>query len=154
MKHEPDKAIEASREAVRLEPGNAEVHALAGFARNFVGDYDQARQHFEKALQLGPLCPNWYYGIGGQSEVATGNLERAIELLRRGVEVEDDSPVIRFFLASALLDYGDETGARRIAAEIRRLDKHMKGRGLVQAYNHDAGVREHFRKNLETLGLV
>jgi tetratricopeptide (TPR) repeat protein len=154
MNHDSDKAIAHNREALRLEPGNAEVHALAGFAMNFVGDYESAGEHFRKALQLGPLCPNWYYGIGAQAERATGNPDAAIALLRRGVEVETDSPMIRFFLADALLVQGDEPGARRVAGEIRRLDKSMTGRGLVQCFSHDASVRARFRRNLESLGLV
>jgi TolB-like protein/Tfp pilus assembly protein PilF len=154
MNQDADQAIEACREALRLEPGNAEVHALAGFALNFVGDYEKASEHFQKALQLGPLCPNWYYLIGAQAERAIGDPEEAIALLRRGVEVETDSPLVRFYLANALLDNGDEAGARRIAGEIRRLDKSMTGKGLVQCFSHDASVRAQFQRNLESLGLV
>ena len=154
MRHEPQKAIAACREALGLEPGNAELHALAGFALNFVGDYAKAGDHFHKALRLCPVCPNWYYLVGAQAEKATGNLDRCIELLRRGVEVETESPLIRFHLANALLDSGDDAGARRVAAEIRQLDKHMTGKGLVQTYSHDETERERFRRNLESLGLV
>lgn len=154
MKHEPDEAIAANRKALELEPGNAEVQALAGFALNFVGEYEKAGQHFHKALRLSPVCPNWYYLIGARAEIGGGNLEQGIELLRRGVEVETDSPLVRFYLASALIDKGDEAAARRVAAQIRQLDKYVTGKGLVQSYSRDGRERERFRHNLESLDLA
>ena len=154
MNQDGDKAVTACREALRREPGNAEVHALAGFALNFVGEHQEAAQHFQKALLLCPVCPNWYYLVGADSEQAGGNPQQAIELLRRGVEVETDSPLIRFYLASALLDQGDKAGAQRVANEIRRLDKAVTGKGLVQSFSEDEARREHFRRNLESLGLL
>ena len=81
--------------------------ALAGFAMNFIGDYEKATEHFHKALSLCPLCPTWYYLVGAQPHQDTGNLEKAAELLRRGITAEPDSPLCRFYLADVLLEQGN-----------------------------------------------
>jgi predicted Zn-dependent protease len=81
-------------------------------------------------------------------------VDRAIKLLRRGVAAEPDSPLVRFYLANALIEKGDEVAARAVAAEIRALDKTMKGHGLVRYYSNNPQTRDQFYRNLETLGLV
>jgi TolB-like protein/Tfp pilus assembly protein PilF len=153
-RHESEKAVTASNRALELEPGNAEIQALAGFAMNFIGDYEKATEHFHKALSLCPFCPNWYYLVGAQPHRDTGNLEKAAELLRRGITAEPDSPLCRFYLVDVLLEQGNETEAQQIAAEIRKLDSSMNGRGLTRSYSNDASKRDRFLQNLEKLGLA
>jgi len=154
MNHEPDKALEASRRAFEFEPGNAEVQVLAGFAMNFLGETDQAWEHFQNAKRLCPICPNWYYLVGAYCEQARGRIDKAIELLRKGVAVEPESPLIRFYLASVLLENGEQAEAQRLATEIRQLDNSMTGRGLIQSYSKHAAERERLQRNFETLGLA
>lgn len=153
-KHESEKAVTASKRALEQEPGNAEIQALAGFAMNFIGDYEKATEHFNKALSLCPFCPNWYYLVGAQPHRDTGNLEKAAELLRRGIAAEPDSPLCRFYLADVLLEQGNETEAQQIATEIRKLDSSMNGRGLTRSHSNDASKRDRFLQNLEKLGLA
>jgi tetratricopeptide (TPR) repeat protein len=121
---------------------------------NFIGDYEKATEHFNKALNLCPFCPNWYYLVGAQPYRDTGNLGKAEELLRRGIAAEPDSPLCRFYLVDVLLAQGNETEAEQITAEIRKLDKIMNGRGLIRSYSSDAGIRERFLQNLEKSGLA
>ena len=103
---------------------------------------------------LCPFCPNWYYLVGAQSYRDTGNLDKAGELLRRGITAEPDSPLCRFYLAEILLEQGNEIEAQQIALEIRKLDKTMNGRGLARSYSDDPGKRDQFLQNLEKLGLA
>ncbi|HUV21362.1 MAG TPA: tetratricopeptide repeat protein [Gammaproteobacteria bacterium] len=154
IQHEPEKAVAASKRALELEPGNAEIQALSGFAMNFIGDYEKATEHFHKALSLCPFCPNWYYLVGTQPHRDTGELEKAAELLRRGIAAEPDSPLCRFYLVDVLLAQGNETEAQQIATEIRKLDSSMNGRGLTRSYSNDPGKRDRFLHNLEKLGLA
>ena len=154
VQQKAEQVIPAIDKALRLEPGNAEIQTLAGFAYNYVGDYEKALQYFDNALRLSPICPNWYYLVGYQAEKGCGNPGRAIELLRQGVAVEVESPLVRFYLASALLDKGDRAGARAVANEIRRLDKHVTGSGVVRSYSQDEVERGRFLQNLESLGLA
>jgi hypothetical protein len=105
-------------------------------------------------MRLCPVCPNWYYLVGSYCEQAKGNTGKAIELLRRGIAVEPESPLIRFYLASVLLENGEETEARQLVEEIRQLDDSMTGKGLVRSYSRHAAERDRLQRNFETLGLV
>jgi hypothetical protein len=45
-------ALAAAREAVQLDPGNAQGHILLGIALQAVASYDEAHGHFREALRL------------------------------------------------------------------------------------------------------
>jgi TolB-like protein/Tfp pilus assembly protein PilF len=153
MKHQPDKAIEACRKAVDMEPGNAEIHALMGFACVFNEDYEQAQRHNQIVIKLCPVRANWYFLAGGQIEKIAGNLDGAADIYQHGIDVEPDSPLCRFFLIDVMLDKGDEIKARQLADEIRALDRTVRGRGLVRDYSKNKAIRDRFQANLEKFDL-
>ena len=154
MKHESEQSIAACLEAVELEPGNAEIHALTAYAYIVNGEYEQARYHDQVATRLCPIRPGWYYNVSGLIEQHTGNPKKAVELFRQGIEVEPDSPLPRYFLIDIEMELGEEASARELAQEIRQLDKSMTARGLVHGYSYNAGERERFRANLARFDLV
>ena len=154
MRHDAEKALEYSRRAVELEPGNAENQALRAFALVFVGDYEQARLHFQNVHKLCPVMPNWYYLIDAQIEQYDGDLGRAIAIYQQGLAVEPDAPLCRFYLVNALMQKGDAAGAQQYADEIRALDSSVNGSGLVHALSKDARLRDEFHENLAKFNLV
>jgi len=154
MKHEADQALEACRRAVDLEPGNAEVQALMAFVYLFVNDFGQARRHNQNMLKLCPVLPNWYYLIEGETYRLEGNPAESILIYRKGIEVEPESPLCRFYLIDALMQIGEINNAQKIADEIRALDESTNGKGLVQAFSADQAIRESFRANLARFDLV
>jgi len=154
MRHEPEQAIRNNLRAVELEPGNAEIQALAAFAHVFAGDYERGRQYDQTVRRLCPVRANWHYLIEAQIEVAHGNLARAADLYRAGLEVEPESPLCRFFLVDLMLRMGEADAARAYAEEIRALDKAVTGRGLVLTYSADPSQREAFRASLAQYDLV
>ena len=154
MRHDADKALEYCQKAVELEPGNAENQALLAFAYVFVGDYEQARLHFQNVHKLCPILPNWYFLIGAQIEQYDGDPERAIAIYRQGLAVEPDAPLCRFYLVNALMQKGDTAGAQQYADEIRALDSSVNGSGLVHALSKDARLRDEFHENLAKFNLV
>ena len=153
MKREPEAALQHCRKAVELEPGNAEVQVLMAFVYIYVGDLQQARKHYAIMLELCPVPPNWYYLPGALIEQLAGDLEHAIETLRRAVDAEPDSPLCRYHLIHALVENGERTEAGKVADEIRGLDAAANGRGVVHAISHDATLRERFRASLEAFDL-
>jgi adenylate cyclase len=153
MKHETDEMLAAFRKAVELQPGNAEIQALTAFAFIFIGDFEQARTRNQNMLQLCPVLPNWYYLIEGQIEQYSGNLDDAIDTYRRGIDVEPDSPLCRFYLIHALVERGDEVLAKVLAAEIRGLDSSVTGKGLVRSLSIDKALRDRFQASLEKFDL-
>jgi adenylate cyclase len=154
MKHEPEAAIASCLRAVELEPGSAEVHALTAFAYLVNGDIEEARKYEQNVLNLCPIRPNWYYLVSGGIEKKCGKLDLAIEHFQRGLEVEPDSPLCRFYLIDALMEKGDETRARQLADEIRALDKSITGKGIVHANSYDSRERQRFHDNLAKFDLV
>jgi TolB-like protein/Tfp pilus assembly protein PilF len=154
MKHEFDEAIAACLKGVELEPGSAEAHALTAYAYLSIGDCEEARKYEQNMRKLCPILPNWYYLVSGGIEKKSGNLERAIVCFQRGLEVEPESPLCRFYLIDALMEQGDETRAQQLANEIRALDSSVTGRGLVHANSSDPGERRRFHDNLAKFGLV
>jgi len=154
MKHESDKAQDACRRAVELEPGNAEIQALRAFSLIFIGEYELARSHNHNMLKLCPVLPNWYYLIGGQIEQDLGNLDESIKIYQQGIDVEPDSPLCRFYLVDALMERGDETRAIILADEIRALDRTVTGKGLVRALSKTKSIRDRFQANLAKFDLL
>jgi TolB-like protein/cytochrome c-type biogenesis protein CcmH/NrfG len=153
MNHEAESAIEACCKAAALEPGNAEVQALTAFCYVFTGDIERGRQHNSNMLKLCPILPNWYYLIQAQIEQYSGNLDAAIPIYEKGIKVEPDSPLCRFYLIHALMEKGDTAGASRLAGEIRALDKSVSGKGLVRSLSMDKGLRDLFQAHLEKFDL-
>jgi len=154
MKHEPEQALKACRRAVELEPGNAEIHALAAFVYLFVHDFEQARKHNQIMLKLCPVLPNWYYLLEGEMHRLEGNPGESVQFYRKGIDVEPESPLCRFYLIDALMEIGDITNAQILADEIRALDSSVNGKGLVQTFSENEAIRESFRANLAYFELV
>jgi TolB-like protein/DNA-binding SARP family transcriptional activator/Flp pilus assembly protein TadD len=153
MKHETDEMLAAFSKAIELQPGNAEIQALTAFAYIFIGDFEQARTRNQNMLQLCPVLPNWYYLIQGQIEQFSGSLDDAIDTYRRGIDVEPDSPLCRFYLVHALVERGDEAMAKELATEIRALDSSVTGKGLVRSLSINKALRDRFQASLEKFGL-
>jgi tetratricopeptide (TPR) repeat protein len=84
-----DEAIAAIREAVRLEPDNGQGHqALARALWVGKGDFAAAIPEFEKAIELNPEAGYSYLQLG-LLLAWEGQFERALEVCRRAVELQD-----------------------------------------------------------------
>jgi Flp pilus assembly protein TadD len=68
----PPAAAVQAREAVRLDPGNAEAHNLLGVALASQGVYAEAAQEFQQTLRLDP-----------SHQSAKNNMERALVMTQR-----------------------------------------------------------------------
>jgi adenylate cyclase len=152
-RNEPELAIKACSKAVEISPGDAEVQALTSYTYNYTGEYDKALPHHEASLRLCPICPNWFLLVGGTIYQHTGDLEKAIEMFRKGVEVEPESPLCRYYLIDALMDAGRETEAQAYADEIRALGSSFRISGMLLSHSHDKDVRERYRAHLKKVGL-
>jgi tetratricopeptide (TPR) repeat protein len=61
-----DRAAESARRYVEIAPEDASAHKMMGYVHYFKGEFDRAREEFEKALQLDP---NHYDAVIGQAQV-------------------------------------------------------------------------------------
>jgi TolB-like protein/predicted Zn-dependent protease len=150
--NEPGLAVETCSKAVEISPGNAEVQALTAYALVYAGEYDKALPHHVASLRLCPICPNWFQLVGGTIYQRTGDLDKAIAAFRKGVEIEPESPLCRYYLIDALMDAGREKESRACADEIRALDSTFRISGMLLSHSHNKDIREGFRANLEKVG--
>lgn len=56
-------AEQVLRRTLALEPGNAMAHDLLGIVLSEAGFFDEAREHFERAIAIAPLLAGSYYDL-------------------------------------------------------------------------------------------
>jgi adenylate cyclase len=152
MRHRPEEAIVDCQKAAIIAPNNAEVLALAGFAYAYSGQYEQALMYLDTSLRLSPIYPNWYMIVSGQIVLHSGSIEKAIEDLQRGIDLEPESTLVRYYLINALITAGNLTKAKKVAQEIKALDPSFGIAGFIRSYSHDETKRFQFQLNLEKVG--
>ena len=82
-----------------IEPNLPEaLLARASIETNFDFNWNAAAQTLSKALALAPADPNIVIAAGNL-EIARGNIDRAIELYRKAVDLDPVNPTARAFLA-------------------------------------------------------
>ncbi len=151
LKQETSSCVEAGRKAVKLGPGSAEAQALYSIGLVYAGQIDEAWAAYEKSLKLSPIYPAHYLIAGGEICMLRGQFKDAIDIFRRSVDLQPDSPLARFYLINALMENGEESKAKIIADEIRNLDPTFRINGVVLEYSSDKRRRDRFKNNLNKM---
>jgi tetratricopeptide (TPR) repeat protein len=116
-----EEALAAAGEAVRLAPGQAFPHYVAGHALRRSGRYQEAVAAFRTALELDPRhAPTWEQL--SRAHMGLGEWQPAAGAARRGLEIDPQDSDLVALLAMALIVLGDRDGARAAAADAVRLD--------------------------------
>ena len=76
---QPDRARQHIREALALNPNDADVLAIAGYIEAGLGDPEASLRNMKLALERNPTNPRWYHWVTG---VALANLGRYEEALK------------------------------------------------------------------------
>ena len=108
------EAIRPLDEALRTAPGYARLWSLKGAALDQQENYDLARKHYAKALQITPHDPNIMANVG-LSYALSGDPVTAEGWLRRAVSVPGASQSVRQNLALILQLQGKDEEAKRYA---------------------------------------
>jgi TolB-like protein/Tfp pilus assembly protein PilF len=98
-------AREAVQQALTLNPGLAEAQTSMGLLLNNLNRYDEAEQHFQRALQINPNHVNallWY----GNVLDARKQLLAALDLSERALELDPLSSPVRRSRADRLISAG------------------------------------------------
>jgi len=101
-------------EALRTAPGYARLWSLKGAALDQQENYDLARKHYAKALQITPHDPNVMANVG-LSFALSGDPVTAEGWLRRAVAIPGASQSVRQNLALILRLQGKDEEAKRYA---------------------------------------
>ena len=116
--------------ALNVHPGNAHVLAHAAKFQAYIGEHQSAVSYLNKARQLNPLHPAWYWQHLGVARFGQAEYEEAIRIFGR-------MPFLVFFdrlyLAAAHAHLGHLTSARHHLAQAVR-DKPGLSRSSVARY--------------------
>lgn len=120
-------AVAASERALALEPYMPDAHLARAWLMSMQGRGDEAARDFEEAIRLNPGSHNSYY-LYGRHCFGAGQMEKAVGLYRRAVELEPDDFQSLAMLVSALQRLGRHDEARAVnvqtgAAIERRLQR-------------------------------
>lgn len=108
------EAMQPLDKALRTSPGYARLWSLKGAALDQEENYDLARKHYAKALQITPHDPNVMANVG-LSYALSGDPVTAEGWLRRAVAVPGASQSVRQNLALILQLQGKDEEAKRYA---------------------------------------
>jgi len=110
----PVDIIETAAKALSIDPDLAEAHAARGSALANTGQRVEARAAFEQALRIEPnnfdACLEF-----ARFCVAEGDIERAVELFIRAVEVQPDDPQPALMVTNLLDKLGRPEEAEKYA---------------------------------------
>ena len=155
----PELAFREIELAISLDPDLPFLHMRAGWITIFLGRAEEAEGHVAEAMRLSPRDPllgNWY-AILGLADLHLGRLDKAVDRLRKAVELAPNHEIPYFYLAAALALQGRVNEAAEACTIGRRLAPIFcigKCRAEVQSDNPVfLTQRERLYEGLEKAGL-
>jgi TolB-like protein/Flp pilus assembly protein TadD len=118
-----DAALSALDRALALNPNSITALRSAGWARLYVGDFERALAHFERAMHLNPLDPELGFVLGGKAvaSVQAGDYDAAVLLARRALIEMPSFTTSHIALAVALTAAGRADEVPQASADSLRL---------------------------------
>jgi tetratricopeptide (TPR) repeat protein len=137
--HDFEKARLEFRNALQLDPNDAEASFLAGEASEHLGNLREAAQMFQTAIQVNPKH------LGARAQLAkiyvyAGAPDKAMETLEPGLAIAPDDADLLTARGSARLKLGDKPGARTDAENaVRIAPSNEDAVALLAMIYNDAG---------------
>jgi TolB-like protein/Flp pilus assembly protein TadD len=118
-----DAALVALDRALALNPNSMTALRSAGWVRLYVGDFEPAIEHFERAMHLNPLDPEIGFVLGGKAFafIQAGRADEAVALARRALVEMPASSSSHIALTTALAAAGRWDEVPQASAEHMRL---------------------------------
>ena len=113
---DPDKAPDAYKQAIRLDPKNADAHVNLGRLYQLKGDLKHAKRHYELALRANPVHQLAFYNLGTVFD-ELDEAEKAADFYSKAPDIPD----AHYNLARIFELGGDEVGALRHMRQYRDL---------------------------------
>jgi TolB-like protein/Tfp pilus assembly protein PilF len=141
----PEKAREASKKALELDPDSAEAHASAGLAHLAREEFDDAERELGKAIDLKPALFEPYYYFA-RTRFHQGDMNGAAEWFTKAAAVNPDDYQSRLLRVQIL------RGEGRIDEAMARADRWL--RRALEIDPNDSIVLYNVACNYATLGRV
>src|SRR5690606_13366617 len=106
------KAVQAFNDSLRLDGDDPVAYSYLGECHEQLGEYDLAKGHYNKAIELAPMLAEPWLGLGIVCDLE-GDTKAAMPYLHKAYEVEPDSTGVLHVLAAAY-----ETLEDRVQAEF------------------------------------
>jgi tetratricopeptide (TPR) repeat protein len=155
----PERAFREIELSMSLDRDLPYVHMRAGWIKIFLGCAEEAEGHLSNAMRLSPRDPllgNWY-AILGSADLHLGRLDKAVDRLRKAVEIAPNHEFSYFYLAAALAlqGHGSEAAlACKVGRRLAPIFRIGKCRAEVQSDNPVfMQQRERVYEGLEKAGL-
>jgi Flp pilus assembly protein TadD len=118
-----------------LDPHYPDVWLNLGFAHRQLGQMDEAEQNYLRSIQVNP---DDYRPYSELTMVYAGReeLDKAVDLLKRGLQTMPDSAILHALIASALHEQGHQPEAQRHLAMAESIDPELKVVQLVKEEIH------------------
>lgn len=145
---EAERAADLYREALRLEPGNAEAWNNYAVLAKRQGERRAARQRFERALEHDPTFLPTLNNLAALNRIE-GRTAEAAALEARALEQRAQSPYFLTEQALRRIAGGDLASAEQLLVRARRIDKtipeiHLALGRIDLARGNEGGAARHF----------
>ena len=122
----PDKAWEASKRALELEPDSAEAHSSAGLAHLVREEFEDAERELHLAIKLNPALFEPYYYLA-RTRFHQGDMDMAAEWFAKAASVNPDDYQSRLLRVQILRGEGRVEEAKSEAREaIEVVERHLE----------------------------
>src|SRR4029079_2656043 len=108
--------------ALSLNPNVALAYSILGHVQIYSGRPLDAIPHYEHAMRLDPAFNQQYLHSLGTAYLVAGKYETAAAIFKQRILLAPETDFSRAFLASALGHLGDVDEARRVWAELRKIN--------------------------------
>ena len=135
---EEDKAIQAMREVLEINPDHADALNFIGYTYAEKGEnLDEAENLVQRAIEIEPNR-GYIMDSLGWIYYKKGKLDEAIQLLERAAELTSDDPTIMEHLGDAYRDKGNT---------LKAIEYYEKGLQLNE--EEDKELKERLRKKIQ-----
>jgi tetratricopeptide (TPR) repeat protein len=150
QKNDSQNAIDAYRQAIRLDPTRSDTRVALGNVYYFESRYQEARQEYEQAVRLDPGAANRF--SLGQAYLAEGNYTEAEIQFKRVRDMAPNEPGGNYGLGQVLAAQGRHQEAIKTFQSAIDIQRDFWDAYVEMGYSYvDSGQFEEAGKLVETL---
>ena len=134
MSRRPGHALRVANAGLAVNSNNANLFAARAAARNYLGQFEQAKSDLQQAMRSSPRDPsmsNWH-NLLADAELGLGRLDSTIDECSKAIDAGFRTWFSYLNLAAARALKGDIDAAKTALAEARRLNPKLSVKWLTE----------------------